>query len=512
MKLQSLAVIFIIIILPISIIISVYTQNQITTINLQTSYDSKLNDATYDAIKAFQINSFNDDTSDMVNSKLRDIQASVNTFYNSIATNFNMAGYNSDALKEYVPALVYTMYDGYYIYTPYIDSVSGNKEYGLKPYVYYSCRYKGVPLNDDDFVITYSLDNYITINGKVNGKFVDDAGYILTTGNIIEKDGNLTYRGINILPEDTLKENVLFYRDSQATPYSYKKINGVKYYCQGIHNDVFTVINGNKYVTTKYSSKNIIEDKDNSAVNFYKKAAEFTKRVLGAYNLGELKTSNAYINGEKIDGNQFIFKDENNDLEDSNSNFNQHRLAVIRKSIETNLSTAIANYNNYGNSTKANFQMPKLKEDEWDKLTNNIAIISFLQGLNIGGKIYNGYSIINNNNNTEVVAEDSIYIADGDSYYDISYEDINEKGKIGILNTDLKRRAVYNSDGTVKYFYPKQQYADYASVISRNSNVKVTNLKKYMNDHRDLAKLYYTALARERYSMYRVNNPFLENN
>ena len=30
--------------------------------------------------------------------------------------------------------------------------------------------------------------------------------------------------------------------------------------------------------------------------------------------------------------------------------------------------------------------MPKLQEDEWDKILNNVSVISFMQGLSIGGK------------------------------------------------------------------------------------------------------------------------------
>ena len=123
--------------------------NQVKTISLQTSYDTKLNNATYDALKAFQLNTINSSTSDLTNSKIRDIEASVNSFFNSVASNFNMAGYNRDILKEYVPALVYTMYDGYYIYSPYTNTLSeedyndnstyknGEKISVLKPYIYY---------------------------------------------------------------------------------------------------------------------------------------------------------------------------------------------------------------------------------------------------------------------------------------------------------------------------------------------------------------------------------------
>lgn len=182
MKLQGLAVIAIIIILPMTIILSSYSQSQIKTLQLQTQYDSKLQNATYDAIKAFQLNMSNSSTSDLANSKMRDIKASVNTFYNSLASHFNMVGYGKDVLQNYVPAIVYTLYDGYYIYSAYDNTLEdaedkfdenasykkGKSIYGLKPYIYYSCRYK--PNGNSDFVITYSLDSYITIQGIIDRK------------------------------------------------------------------------------------------------------------------------------------------------------------------------------------------------------------------------------------------------------------------------------------------------------------------------------------------------------
>ena len=181
MKLQGLAVIAIIIILPMSIILSSYSQSQIKTLQLQTQYDSKLQNATYDATKAFQLNMSNSSTSDLANSKMRDIKASVNTFYNSLASHFNMTGYGKDILQNYVPAIVYTLYDGYYIYSAYDNTLdvndqfdenasykNGEKIYGLKQYIYYSCRYK--PNSNSEFVITYSLDSYITIQGTVDRK------------------------------------------------------------------------------------------------------------------------------------------------------------------------------------------------------------------------------------------------------------------------------------------------------------------------------------------------------
>lgn len=89
MKIQSLAIIFIIIILPMSLVFASYTQSRVETISLQTTYDSKLNDATHDALKAYQLNSFMNDTGSLTNSKIRDIEASVNIFFISLSTNFS---------------------------------------------------------------------------------------------------------------------------------------------------------------------------------------------------------------------------------------------------------------------------------------------------------------------------------------------------------------------------------------------------------------------------------------
>lgn len=156
MKYQYLAVIFVIIILPISLIMSVYIGAQLDTLDYQISYDTKLDNATFDAVKAFQLNAINSTTSDIADSKIRDIEAAAKSFFTSIATNFNMAGYDSEILQDYVPALVFTLYDGFYMYSPYEntldqeirDQLKANATYsdgqevtGLKPYIYYSCRY-----------------------------------------------------------------------------------------------------------------------------------------------------------------------------------------------------------------------------------------------------------------------------------------------------------------------------------------------------------------------------------
>lgn len=295
MKIQNLAVIFIIIILPISLILTSYVQNQVKTLGLQVSYDTKLNNATYDALKAFQLNTFNSDTSDLSNSKMRDVEASANTFFTSIASNFNMEGYNKDVLKDYVPALVYTMYDGYYIYSPYTNTLSANEQkddatysngekiYGLKPYVYYSCRYKK---SDIDVVITYTLDNYITIQGKVNGESVYKYGYLLD--NIMVNGDSVAYRQISI-DEEVTEEFV-----DSTNKRQYVKINGVKSYKEN-DGSWYTNLNGEKIRDSNHGNTN------KSGKQYYIEAYNFTKWVKNN-KIAELTPQDAvYENGYEID-------------------------------------------------------------------------------------------------------------------------------------------------------------------------------------------------------------------
>lgn len=228
-----------------------------------------------------------------------------------------------------------------------------------------------------------------------------------------------------------------------------------------------------------------------------------------------------------VGGNYKIFTDGSHRIEEPNSNFNKHRREVIKYSIEKNLSTAIANYNNYTGSTN-NFQMPKLKEDEWDKILHHISIISFLQGLNIGGKVYNGYSIITNTKNKEVVSEDSIYVLDAEPDLSngnaVGYHKINEKNLTSknlsnkyVLNIDLECRTIKLSNGQNKYYYPVFAIGSYDSVINQNKvdEIKDDNIYKYLNVFRTdesikIPKAYFTALGRERYTMYKPENDYVK--
>lgn len=536
MKIQSFAIIFILIILPITIVLAEYANAQTKTLELEILYDSRLITATYDALQAFQINAFNDTQSDIADNKISSIEASVNSFYNSLESSYRLQGFSKDDLKSYVPALVYTMYDGYYIYSPYTNiahidetqggividpaNVNGNNEniYGLKPYVYYSCRYK--PDNDSDFVITYSLDNYISIAGMIDGNYVKESGYLISTKRLNKYQNSYFYDGIKIDPEIALSEYIIEPDTETKKLYEYVKINGIKYYFDETEKCIFYLLNGTKVKQVTKEKDEALYNKyvrlireNRSAIEYYENAYEFTYWLMNNSVLKDLKASDA-VDMELTGEDYKIFENSSKvPIEYPNSNFNEQRKAVIRYSIESNLSVAIANFNKYSNSTN-DFQMPKLKETEWELLEDQVSIISFLQGLSIGGKVYNGHTVVINDKTEEVVKEEDIYITTIDGYYhrvndehfksEISASDI----VTGVLATDFEIR----KDAKVGLYYiPKEQLGCYTSIVNQeNVNHKYSSIYEYLLQNTGkldaLKKVYYTALGRERWALYRTEN------
>ncbi len=612
MKLQSLAIIFIIIIMPISMVLSEYISNKIETEERELSYNTKLLNSTYDAIKAYQLNTVNNAFGDVTNKKIQDIEAAAKTFYNSLASNFNFLGNKLDVMKDYVPAIVFTLYDGYYTYTPFTNTLTemadgtydtsytenGKLEEGLKPYVYYTCNYKYSNINgDSDFSIIYTLDNYITIQGKVNGEFVYDNGYLYS---IVDNPNDASngkglykstrggkdiynYMGIEFSEEDDDTEELKEYVGDRE--YSYAKINGKKYYLDENHytargNGNITVdgvtlkastgiffidSNGTRnynqvkgYSTTENTSTENSEflkyykaiKYNKSAYEYYKNAYEFSCWVLGKggtfssrrkdksgtehnkYNLSSLKASNSSIYNASTDtnatsikdyGDISIFDDSNSNIENADSNFNQHRKAIIRYVVETNLSAAIASYSSSSDASKQ-FLMPKISETDWETIENDVCAISFMQGMSLGGKKYNGYSVVANTLTKEYVDENDIYIVKtDDTYCKVNDNTVNSgiKSKddlgyyAGVWKLDFEQRQIIeqdttnNTEKTVHYF-PKKEYGSYTSIMGSydRSDIASQDMYKYVSSSASdgLKRVYLKALGRERWGAYNVNN------
>lgn len=297
----------------------------------------------------------------------------------------------------------------------------------------------------------------------------------------------------------------------------------------------FTMLNDKVLKDSEVITGSITNNKN--GVQFYKEAYEFREKALNQYKLGDLKTSDAVDEKGEVytetttpyQWNQKIF---NGTFEDKNSNFNTHKTEVIKHVVETNLGTAIEQFNNVSTvSTK--FAMPKLQDYEWETISNNVSMITFLQGLDIGGKVYSGHAIVQNTLTEDFVSEDSIYILSNDGQYrrvtdpDLINGTVNlDNNTIGLFNTDFERRVAVAVDPKEEthhkniYYYPREDMASYKSIINLNfgtngssdDETPIEAINEYFKGvtpgtpKYQLAQIYYTALGRERYGMYRVNS------
>jgi len=503
MKIQYMAIIFLIIIVPMTLMLTIYNQSQIDNLNLQLTYKSYLSDATHNAIKAYELNTVNNSFSEVADSLKRDVEAAVNVFLTSMASNMGTSGATAQAVSEYVPAVLFTSYDGYYIYAPAnveeLD-VSGEGEENIagvenfshivKPYVYYTMRY--VEGSANDFIVNYTLDNYITVYGKVKGKYVTKSGYLLPLKKIgteyklndvevtIDKDKLLT-----VLKRDVLEfvlSPLSLNKDVTSqyikTEFSNPKVNGesidIKKYITEDYPTYATTLTTNmgkklldkvlnndsniklsditisklqekfEYkldgmdevldcITVKYTGAAgttnddyVFNDRD--AKLYYIKALQFSEWV--NTNLSGIKISDAKDSkGNDLDefkGNLtkiFDTINSENNPENLASPFAQHKNEVIKASIQSNLTASIARYNQqyFGATHGYDLRMPVLNDLEWEKIANNVTIVTFMQGVVLGNKVFNDYSIVSSENNKELVDANKIYYFDralkGLAYY-----------------------------------------------------------------------------------------------
>lgn len=600
MKLQHLTVLFIILIVPISLVISSYMNNQIEAIKIQTAYDNNLVNATYDAVKAFQINTTNNKYSSISDSKIRDIEASINTFYNSLNTSMLEFSQAAKDLQLYTPAILFTLYDGYYIYSSFdnvysttgeeenekvhIDLDSNKYQNGLKPYVYYSAKYK--LLSGNIIVVNYTLDNEITVYGDFGGTdgYVTKSGYLINPNDVTimnEDRKELKYDGVLIKPEEleehliTLDENGIPYEgDYHYIFYQNKKIyedgDGTGNYFW-YDNYMKTPVNDpdiKAYLdSTKAYSSNGKIIMSTSAYDYYAEAKVFSNWVVK--NLGSIKQSDLVKNEDGITtigndekylsentGNVPIFdttKNNNNPMV-SDSVFNNHRLAVIRKSIETNLNTVISAYHS---TTLYDYAMPIMSDDDWYRILNNVSMVTFMQGMSIGYRYYNNYSIVTNNVNKEVVKSENIYIiteeGNNREYHQPGCKELLEKVNLGQAKivgayptTSFQRQSVRiseNKDDDLHFYFqsrgvqvPNSEIINDRKILTGCYNCIVNATANYDNDeiiegndlidfvdstknggsgkasfkadnpaYMQVREVYLKALARERYDLYKSN-------
>lgn len=203
---------------------------------MQKDYTVKLQTAAKDSIQALEINTveWNSSSSNLADSKRRDVLAAINTFTTSLANSMGIGGAGKGRIQTYIPAIAYTMYDGYYIYSASkvgtqvtdengltqfngdgtIKTNGESYQYILKPYSPYSARYENGSI---DITVNYTLDNYIKVYGTVG---TGDDSYVTKEGYLVVCDGDevgisnvsnnlifgITYRNATIVPESLTEQ------------------------------------------------------------------------------------------------------------------------------------------------------------------------------------------------------------------------------------------------------------------------------------------------------------------
>ena len=256
--------------------------------------------------------------------------------------------------------------------------------------------------------------------------------------------------------------------------------------------------------------------KNKSAYEYFKNAYDFSTVALSSgaisgyqdksgtditrgYDLLNLSVNNAQMDSEfnladyyNGNVNELIFKETDSSIgiEDANSKFNKHRALVIRNVVESNLKASIASFES--NAKGTNFIMPKISESDWEIIENDVCAISFLQGMNMGSKKYNGYAVVANNLTNAYIDEDDIYILTNEGVYckandknilpggryNIKTTGIQYKPGIWKTNFEIKQDI---SSGTTIYYVPlgKDYLGSYTSIIG-SSGLESIQSKRYV--------------------------------
>lgn len=476
MRLQNFTIIFVVIALPVIIILSFYIKLQVDTANLRTAYDSTFLGATYDMLSAFQLNTTNNKYSTVSDSLIRDIEASINIFSDNFGNSLKFMGTSKNTVMTYVPAILFTLHDGYYIYTPTANT-NGEYEHILKPYIYYTREYTGT---NGKIIINYSLDNYAVVYyyNTADNTYESRAGYLEAT------TSNSTKNGI--------------YVSSDKNTVYYNKENIEK--DEELHNKVYKLDS-----TTGTYKKQDETTTTQRAFDYYLKAYEFTNWYNDIIDKANLS------NNEKT-----ILKiaETNEALPEKESDFNNEKSQVIKESIEKNLIQAMETYKK---KSGIDFAMPQFTVFDWENIFKEVCVISFIQGLPVGTSNYNNYIILPSSENQQNINDQTLYYigygGEADNcYHRLGCEHLKGDRIVGYNKTEFLRQTAIGANGEKLkidndyiYYYPHDETACYYCIVNATDS-SMDNVSESEAYYKRKLHAYYNALAREKNKVVRLSN------
>ena len=510
----------------------------------------------------------------------------VGNYYNYDSTNHEVSFKDGENFSDY-GALLYEVKDQDYLTT---DKSHAEKQtdYLLKSYMQYSARYKkGEGLNKKDVIINYTLDNYLNIIGTIGEVYYTKTGYLIKKGLVTSAKINGTDYSLETNNENDAKNKILGLKtntkettiDAANTSSvtvggvtinaNFEKIKNITNSVWGV--SVTTITEAEMYLEKFYVEYDETNDsawlaaiqeleyeiQNCRAVAYYTSSAIFSNWVyenLGDLSYGDiadgamvefyankddegnanpiynstsgLREGDLYYNfHNNAVKNKTIF-DNTQDPEYIESNFNTHRVEVIKNSIKYNLNLSISAYRKMNGSYE--FSLPMLLDEELDKIISNMSIVSFMQGLDCGLNIYNNYQIVPSTNNELTVTPSEIYYVkksefnNGAGIYhriDCPHLAEDENGYISFKSKEVKYDKVYDKAKS-KYKYDHKNLAcytcinnsNYESLFLVNSKAyyeKIKNLKKVKDsvsaDSIEKKKVAYIAIASERQDIYKTN-------
>ena len=197
--------------------------------------------------------------------------------------------------------------------------------------------------------------------------------------------------------------------------------------------------------------------------------------------------------------------------------FVEHKRQLMKEKIQSVLNTSITSY---AKNSGTDYKMPVLLEEDWQKIYSDISFVTFVQGMNLGFKNYNGYCVMNSTNHNEYVNPDKLYFISKDEngnmeYHNIKCNKIKDEITNGYKIGDFRKTNIDIIDEADEsktkrgYFFKFDATACYGCINGTSNLPKIDNNKNiysYVSKNGTimLKRSYFTSLARERYQMQQI--------